>query len=237
MNQVRSYRKCIVEHLTDLASEEYQYHEWVENLPHSWYSPDEIMCRWFDDARLSERNISLVGPKLLTADELEVLKPVTGALELFYAQYKTTITPAELLHFPPWVEVRETAQRALEKLKEMGWNTSGHYMPNYAGFVLDNEEPEKIITTPCLVCGYILNDYPWDGDSPSYDICPSCGIQFGYTDMAGGDKEKRRELYKTWRERWIAGGMTWSSVGNLPPSNWDPKKQLENIGVHLKPGV
>jgi len=51
----------------------------------------------------------------------------------------------------------------------------------------------------CPVCGYVLQFIPWDGLSASDEICPSCGIQFGYDDAAGGNVQAREEIYKRWR--------------------------------------
>lgn len=83
----------------------------------------------------------------------------------------------------------------------------------------------------CPVCGYDgLFDPPWRGDSPSDDICPSCGIQFGYHDAAGGDLVRRQEIYREWRERWIEQGMPWHSASvEPPPANWDPTVQLRRV--------
>jgi len=67
----------------------------------------------------------------------------------------------------------------------------------------------------CPVCGYDLGVPAWKGLSPSDKICPSCGIQFGYADFAGGSIEKRKELYRFWREAWIASGKTF-----IPKTQW-----------------
>jgi hypothetical protein len=80
----------------------------------------------------------------------------------------------------------------------------------------------------CPVCGYGLDEPAWDGDLPSDEICPSCGIQFGYTDFAGNDPEKRKGVWKQWRERWVEEGCRWSST-NSPPEGWDPRAQLERV--------
>jgi hypothetical protein len=49
----------------------------------------------------------------------------------------------------------------------------------------------------CLACGYDdLDGLPWSEDgSPSEAICPSCGIQFGYDDAAGGDARARASIH------------------------------------------
>jgi len=48
---------------------------------------------------------------------------------------------------------------------------------------------------PCPACGFLLQMPPWDGKLPSEEICPCCGIQFGYDDSAGGDSLRRKEVY------------------------------------------
>lgn len=68
---------------------------------------------------------------------------------------------------------------------------------------------------------------PWYNNSASDEICPSCGIHYGYDDLAGGDYGKRKLIYKEWRNEWIKKGMPWNSLGIKKPSNWNPLKQLE----------
>ena len=55
---------------------------------------------------------------------------------------------------------------------------------------------------PCPACEQmVLDELAWsDQRSASFEICPSCGIQFGYDD-ANPDS---REL--VWRENWIRNG-------------------------------
>ena len=36
----------------------------------------------------------------------------------------------------------------------------------------------------CPACGFPLEFEPWANGSPSDEICPCCGIQFGYDDAA-----------------------------------------------------
>lgn len=78
----------------------------------------------------------------------------------------------------------------------------------------------------CPVCGYEMDEPPWDGSSPSDEICPSCGIQFGYDDSRLGT---RKQKYDEWRARWIASGMRWYSAGYPRPRNWDPHVQLLTV--------
>ena len=85
----------------------------------------------------------------------------------------------------------------------------------------------------CPVCGYSgLEEEPWpEHGGGSHEICPSCGIQFGYDDAAGGHEAARFELWKEWRQSWIGNGMRWKSVGQKPPPNWNPAVQLKNIRI------
>ena len=83
----------------------------------------------------------------------------------------------------------------------------------------------------CPVCGFDGFDEPtWypDGEG-SLEICPSCGVQFGYTDAAGGSHERRRELWAERRQKWIDEGCNWKSEGWGPPPGWDPQEQLRNL--------
>jgi hypothetical protein len=80
----------------------------------------------------------------------------------------------------------------------------------------------------CPVCGYPdLDDPPRSpGSGGSYEICPSCGFEFGVTD------DDRGFTYTTWRARWIGLGMPWDSIGTAPPPDgWDPRAQLARAGL------
>lgn len=83
------------------------------------------------------------------------------------------------------------------------------------------------LTFTCPVCGYPgLSEPPRSPKSGggSYEICPSCGFQFGVTD------DDRGFSYETWRSSWISRGMPWDSQGiEPPPENWNPKEQLERL--------
>jgi len=81
----------------------------------------------------------------------------------------------------------------------------------------------------CFSCGYPeLVEPPWENDSASDEICPSCGIHFGYDDAAGGDPARREAVYREWRRRWIAAGMKWWS-GRDAPAGWNPEAQFRSV--------
>lgn len=79
----------------------------------------------------------------------------------------------------------------------------------------------------CPVCGYPnLDETPrQEVSGASYEICPSCGFQFGVTD------EDEGYSYEHWRQQWIDRGMPWWSNSRRPPEGWQPKHQLRNIGI------
>jgi hypothetical protein len=79
----------------------------------------------------------------------------------------------------------------------------------------------------CPVCGYPdLEELPrGEATGGSYEICPSCGFQFGVSD------DDRGHSYSEWRQNWIKKGMPWSSVARARPPDWDPKRQLEQVGA------
>ena len=86
----------------------------------------------------------------------------------------------------------------------------------------------------CPVCGYEHPRPTWHGGVPSFEICPCCGIQYGYSDAAGGDEAARAMLYRRWRQAWIEGGMRFKWP-ERQPKDWEPVAQLQRIGVHLEP--
>ena len=86
----------------------------------------------------------------------------------------------------------------------------------------------------CPVCGYDLGFPAWVEDSPSDEICPSCGIQFGYQDSSGTDRDWRKARWADWRRNWIQQGMPWDKGRSAAPPGWDPVKQLQTIGVDVR---
>ena len=86
----------------------------------------------------------------------------------------------------------------------------------------------------CPVCGYPDLDEPPRRSSTSggsYEICPSCGFEFGVTD------DDRGFTYSAWRARWIARGMPWESADIEPaPAGWDARALLRNVtGAETEP--
>lgn len=78
----------------------------------------------------------------------------------------------------------------------------------------------------CPVCGWPeLWECP---DDLSLEICPSCGIQFGYTDSPGVDPVAWLEARREWRKRWLANGAAWSSPPPRP-AHWDGERQLAEM--------
>jgi hypothetical protein len=85
----------------------------------------------------------------------------------------------------------------------------------------------------CPICGYEPLSSPAyaGGDewgSPTFAICPCCGVQFGYTDANGLRKMARTDWHEKMRQTWIADGMRWHSA-TPPPDGWSPVRQLERL--------
>jgi ribosomal protein L37E len=78
----------------------------------------------------------------------------------------------------------------------------------------------------CAVCGYpALEEEPRPpSGGGSYEICPSCGFQFGVTD------DDEQISYEAWRARWIRDGCPWSGIGIRPPDGWSPHEQMYGAG-------
>ena len=75
----------------------------------------------------------------------------------------------------------------------------------------------------CRVCGYYNDDLPWgkDGNCPTYEICPCCGVEFGNEDCT-------KESTKQYREKWINDGTKWFELEEKP-QNWNKEEQFINI--------
>ena len=78
----------------------------------------------------------------------------------------------------------------------------------------------------CPVCGFPkLTAAPRSASGGgSYEICPSCGFQFGVTDDDAGYS------YAQWRKVWAQRGLKWASA-TPKPKNWDPAAQLRTLDV------
>lgn len=78
----------------------------------------------------------------------------------------------------------------------------------------------------CPCCGFEQLDFePWTGDSPSDEICPCCGMHFGYYDAGRRD----RMFYAGWRTRWMVEGHPWFSHSQPPPDGWSARSQVEKF--------
>ncbi len=78
----------------------------------------------------------------------------------------------------------------------------------------------------CRVCGLNLgNELPWglDGQTASFNICPCCGVEFGYEDAT-------LDGIARFRDDWIANGGVFLDKSQQPPG-WDRTAQLRKIGV------
>lgn len=83
----------------------------------------------------------------------------------------------------------------------------------------------------CAVCGFAgLEESPRSSSGGgSFEICASCGFQFGVTD------DDRGISYERWRAEWQQKGMPWDSRQSSPPRGWDPVEQLRRIGAFALP--
>ena len=86
-------------------------------------------------------------------------------------------------------------------------------------------------TCPC--CGFpALQEPPRSASGGgSYEICPSCGFQFGVSDDDAGF------TYARWRARWKARGLRWGSKGIAPPPGWDAASQLASLRDSSRKGT
>lgn len=81
-----------------------------------------------------------------------------------------------------------------------------------------------MVMKSCPACGYTALSEPPRSSSggASYEICPSCGFQFGVSDDDLGF------TYEEWRFEWIADGMPWRSEEPKPDA-WDPHAPLNAV--------
>jgi len=75
----------------------------------------------------------------------------------------------------------------------------------------------------CSVCGYdALTKAPVD-----YNICPCCGTEFGYDDVA--------HSWDDLRTLWLSKGAHWFSKHTPPPPAWNVLNQIGLLNVqHMR---
>ena len=72
----------------------------------------------------------------------------------------------------------------------------------------------------CPICVYRELYEPPSKESPTFEICHCCGIEFGYQDA--------KKSWEDLRKIWIKSGYKWFNY-KKKPKNWNPKKQLQNL--------
>lgn len=109
--------------------------------------------------------------------------------------------------------LREYSEKAVEIIQQNATQESDSLSTKKRTFINDKK---------CRVCGYELAYFPWgeNNDTPSYEICPCCGAEFGCDDYTP-------EAIKVYREKWIKSGAKWFNP-NMMPTNWSLEKQLYN---------
>jgi hypothetical protein len=80
----------------------------------------------------------------------------------------------------------------------------------------------------CRICGLEQPFFPWgeDGQTPTYDICSCCGVEFGYEDAT-------LVAVRNYRKEWIEKGAKWLKPKEMPES-WSLEEQLKNIPDEFK---
>lgn len=75
----------------------------------------------------------------------------------------------------------------------------------------------------CRICGLYIDELPWgeNGDCPTYEICPCCGVEFGNEDYS-------IESIRNYRRKWISEGANWFDL-NERPRVWNMDDQMKNI--------
>jgi hypothetical protein len=75
----------------------------------------------------------------------------------------------------------------------------------------------------CRVCGFSNEAPPWgtDGKTPLFDMCPCCGVEFGYEDATALGA-------RGYRDEWLARGAQWHDPA-CKPEAWDLSLQLPRV--------
>jgi len=76
----------------------------------------------------------------------------------------------------------------------------------------------------CRVCGFENETLIWgeDENTPSFDLCPCCGAEFGFDDP-------NIESVRKYRSFWIIEKELKWTFPEFKPKEWSFLKQLKNI--------
>ena len=110
---------------------------------------------------------------------------------------------------------------------------SGHATSDRVDIMRNDKAVEAEMTGAfnCPACGFCQLEEPaWDQDigSPSFNICPCCGCEFGYNDATPQARERHLR-------QWIRNGAAWFRP-ELKPVDWSLEEQLRGIGHHVDHG-
>lgn len=80
----------------------------------------------------------------------------------------------------------------------------------------------------CRICGLEHSEPPWgaDGQCPTYEFCPCCGVEAGHEDYTPSSAS-------FYRQAWLAEGAAWE-LPKLKPAEWNLLRQLENIPLEFR---
>ena len=80
----------------------------------------------------------------------------------------------------------------------------------------------------CRIWGFLNETLPWgdNGNCPTYEICPCCGVEFGNEDYTLDSVIK-------YRNKWKNDGYAWFDISEKP-KQWLIEEQLKNIPKKYK---
>lgn len=75
----------------------------------------------------------------------------------------------------------------------------------------------------CRVCGFDPEEFPWgaDGTEPSWEICPCCGVEYGYDDATIVGVAR-------YRQSWLDAGAPWADL-STPKDGLDLAERLMRV--------
>lgn len=75
----------------------------------------------------------------------------------------------------------------------------------------------------CRVCGLYIESAPWgeDGETPTYEICPCCGVEFGNEDYT-------LQSVRNYRTKWLENSAKWFEP-RQKPNYWDLEEQMKKV--------
>lgn len=206
------YKNAVLQYLgddiTDILIDRNLFFQFIAELQKQNVFIENIMW-WEHKLKESKSDISLGGP-IDERDERYIWGECCDLVKWFDSE-NIEVNKVEVLNYLKDIENQKLY---------LGLVPSVSIRKELSGFEVVVGDEKNV----CPVCGFEGLDEPSYDEflEPSCDICPCCGVEFGFDDL-----EFNNVTFVTARNNWLKNGAKWFNK-NEKPKNWNLEEQLKN---------